>query len=490
MADAKIINYGQQISAGSTAIPDNTTVALDIESTDGANYVTINTTDGGSEELVLRGGGSAGVKITQNNQVRSTVGDGWVFLTSDPTGTVPNICPSQHDLNTGIGHGAGGNSDSDQLSLIAGGVEGIRITEDTTILAEIKGRTVITADTSGTPDDLGDFDNYALVLQGSSNTNDETALLLSGSSNTYGGSAVVHKDTGAGGKGELSFYTKQSTAAEPPVKAMTLGDDGQVGIGTDAPNYKLTVTSALTNEDVFGIRGTGSTAVRLEHYSNMGAISVYGGGGVMQHNINARSGSNGQVVFNELGYDCDFRVEGDTKDHMIFSDASADMIGIGESTPSKMLDVYNGASGGDILCYDIYTHDGAVETSDERLKENIVETPLGLDFINSLNPVAYKWKDTDEVKQTYTVKETREGPEHEAEQIYPAVTYSRMHHGLIAQQVETAIEAAGLTSNDFAGFCYEEERDEYRLRYSQFIAPLIKSVQELTARVAELEAGD
>ena len=52
MADAKIINYGQQISAGSTAIPDNTSEALDIESTDAKEYITANTTDG-SESINL-----------------------------------------------------------------------------------------------------------------------------------------------------------------------------------------------------------------------------------------------------------------------------------------------------------------------------------------------------------------------------------------------------------------------------------------------------
>jgi hypothetical protein len=44
MADAKIINYGQPIGAGTTVIPDNQ-VALDIESTDGSTQVRIKTTD-------------------------------------------------------------------------------------------------------------------------------------------------------------------------------------------------------------------------------------------------------------------------------------------------------------------------------------------------------------------------------------------------------------------------------------------------------------
>ena len=164
-------------------------------------------------------------------------------------------------------------------------------------------------------------------------------------------------------------------------------------------------------------------------------------------------------------------------------------LGIGEETPSKMLDVKNGASGGDILCYDIYTHDGGAETSDERQKENIVETVLGLDFVNSLEPVSYKWKDTPEIVESHTYPATDTDPERTDHQVYEAVTYTRTHHGLISQQVKQAVENAGLTDVDFAGYVYDPGRDEHRLRYTEFIAPLIKAVQELSARIEELENG-
>lgn len=57
MADAKIISYGKDIGAGTTVIPDNQSTALDIESTDAKDYITIDTTDG-SEVLTLKAGGS------------------------------------------------------------------------------------------------------------------------------------------------------------------------------------------------------------------------------------------------------------------------------------------------------------------------------------------------------------------------------------------------------------------------------------------------
>ena len=124
MANAKIITYGQQISAGSTAIPDNTSVALDIESTDAKNYITIDTSDG-AEVLSLEAGGTAGQRLFVKAGQTTFAASGLMSLQAeDATSTNPVFCPNSLDTDTGIGR-----ADADQLSLIAGGVEGIRITE-------------------------------------------------------------------------------------------------------------------------------------------------------------------------------------------------------------------------------------------------------------------------------------------------------------------------------------------------------------------------
>jgi len=65
--------------------------------------------------------------------------------------------------------------------------------------------------------------------------------------------------------------------------------------------------------------------------------------GSIVHIIDAQGG--GDVVFNDPGDpDRDFRIEGDTDANLIFVDASADRVGIGESVPDYKLDV-NGAIG-------------------------------------------------------------------------------------------------------------------------------------------------
>ena len=80
-------------------------------------------------------------------------------------------------------------------------------------------------------------------------------------------------------------------------------------------------------------------------------------------------------------------------------------------------------------------------------------------------------------------------------------TSDRYHTALIAQDVKEAVLAAGLTTQDFAGYCevpvYEKDEDGNQtgnitgytcaLRYDEFMALAIRQIQILKARVDELE---
>jgi hypothetical protein len=125
---------------------------------------------------------------------------------------------------------------------------------------------------------------------------------------------------------------------------------------------------------------------------------------------------------------------------------------------------------------DVYAVNGTIQTSDATEKEAITDSDLGLDFINALRPVSYRWK----VGGKVAVPAAKEGdPETFVDR--PGV---RRHYGLLAQDVKTA-----LGNRDFGGYIYDQESDSYGLRYSQFIAPLVKAVQELTARIEALEGA-
>lgn len=110
---------------------------------------------------------------------------------------------------------------------------------------------------------------------------------------------------------------------------------------------------------------------------------------------------------------------------------------------------------------EVWAASGTINTSDKRAKKAVKTEVLGLDFISKLRPVSYKWR-----KGTDT---------------------TTVYHGFIAQEVEALLDGASFAAKPETGALYG-------MRYTEFIAPLTKAVQELlainkalTARVKRLE---
>lgn len=134
--------------------------------------------------------------------------------------------------------------------------------------------------------------------------------------------------------------------------------------------------------------------------------------------------------------------------------------------------------------------------SDERLKKDIEPLDVGLAFIESLNPVKYKFIDGSDAPTLTTSPPNDHDHDHsesDHSHEHPDKPGVRTHYGLIAQQVKEVIDSE--TEDDFAGWVHTED-DVQMLRYNEFIAPLIKAVQELAEqnrnlqeRIDRLEAG-
>ena len=134
----------------------------------------------------------------------------------------------------------------------------------------------------------------------------------------------------------------------------------------------------------------------------------------------------------------------------------------------------SGARWSEVWC----TQSSLNTSSDARLKTDIETSDLGLDFVLSLRPVSYRWIVGDRIAVPPADPEAPGARDTIVDK--PGV---RRHYGLIAQELRDA-----LAGHDFAGYCYDAQADEYSIRYGELIAPLIKAVQELAARVSELEA--
>jgi hypothetical protein len=130
--------------------------------------------------------------------------------------------------------------------------------------------------------------------------------------------------------------------------------------------------------------------------------------------------------------------------------------------------------------------------SDGRYKKNIQQNVPGLAFINKLTPITYTLDidgieaklHADDKEKTPTVKDLPSKPNFlddpgmkQAMKEKSAVTYT----GFVAQDVEKAADSVGFT---FSGIDKPKDANQsfYGLRYGDFVVPLVKSVQELSAK--------
>lgn len=284
-------------------------------------------------------------------------------------------------------------------------------------------------------------------------------------------------------------------------KFMVQGSTGYVGVGTLAPRYPLDVNGTVQAGD---IRSTGQmnltgsnrqatlSPVLLNLYSFTSGTSP-----VIQmryHHVQAGAGTTlgtlaflannstygGYTVASMVGQMDAVATDTSMPSRLVFSTTPTGAIaaeermridsrgyvgiGTGASGPTTRLqvagDITPATSGGGslgsstLLFSAVYATSGTIQTSDVRSKKDILESDLGLDFINKLRPVVYRWK---------------AGPDQD------------LHYGLIAQEAEKTIsEFHKLDKNENTPIVdHDKKNDKYGLRYSEFISPIIKAVQQL-----------
>jgi hypothetical protein len=126
---------------------------------------------------------------------------------------------------------------------------------------------------------------------------------------------------------------------------------------------------------------------------------------------------------------------------------------------------------------------GAVQNrSDARDKADVRPTVLGLDFILSLRPVDFKWDYRDSYREVDNDGNVTILPKDGSRK------RARFHHGLIAQEVKAACDAAGVDFGGYQDHSVKGGDDVLSIGYEELIAPLIKAVQQLSAEVAELKS--
>jgi trimeric autotransporter adhesin len=124
--------------------------------------------------------------------------------------------------------------------------------------------------------------------------------------------------------------------------------------------------------------------------------------------------------------------------------------------------------------------------SDVRLKENILDSSVGLNFINDLRPVTYTWKAKQDVPTDMS--------QYEENSSEPCRGFGQTNYGFVAQEVKAVIEKHNLVAGQNIHRVDPDGTNE--LAPGELVPMLVKAIQELTtqldaalARITTLEGA-
>ena len=424
----------------------------------------------GNEAMFFYSGGLAAFKINGNGQFGMGQGSGGlagsIIISNDGvTGTISNA-----HYNTGLGWEVFDDLTSGDSNTVMGNQAGYKLTEATgnTLIGRLAGELLTTG-------------NYNVAV----GFNTMGDAVVTGASNTAVGNSTMVSVTS--GTGNTAIGEAASQALTTGQNNIAVGRSAMVtGITTGNYNIALgyeagkAITSGGENiligrdagHDITG----GNQSVAIGHESLTKNVSAAGNVAVGFQAGEACTGAENTFIGNKAGE----VQEGGTYNVFIGSltrgthPSHSQAIAIGRDIDAAPGEVAIGTSSlGKIYADFDNDHDWA-GGSDVRLKQNITDSTLGLNFINDLRTVTYNWKPNNELPKEWSMY--REENEKNTDILLT---------GLIAQEVKEAIDESGVER--FGGW-NEDREGIQQIATAKFVFPLIKAIQELTAKLEAAEA--
>jgi hypothetical protein len=279
---------------------------------------------------------------------------------------------------------------------------------------------------------------------------------------------------------------------------------GFVGVGRDAPAARLDVATAVGSGLRLSAANTGATfsafdagadsraptldvdftgnsdaaavtwrVFRATSTTGVAAINVYRANSTAT--LNAQIAANGASFVNVVGN-----------------------FGVGVSNPDFKLTVAGHAAPSLDNAYSlgsstrrwsaIYAATGVVNASDARAKTDIAPCPLGLDFLRALTPRIYRWRVGGLDPAPAAPDVAADGVSLAPRQQGRPRAGRRAHLGFLAQDVKAALDAAGVDCGLWTRDDPDDPDSAQALRPDQLLAPLVRAVQEIDARLRALES--
>jgi hypothetical protein len=297
---------------------------------------------------------------------------------------------------------------------------------------------------------------------------------LAGTSNTAIGSYALHTNT-------AGYY---NTAVGRDALYSNTTADFNTAVGRDALYFNTADNNTATGADALGDNSSGNKNTADGNFAlqfnttgsqntSVGYFSLHG----------SQSADGNTAVGYSAGYlqgNGYFNVFLGANSNVNVADYS-NVIAIGQGTictASNQVTIGNSST----TSYRVYA--GWSNISDGRYKKNLKENVPGLQFINKLKPVTYTLDATgiDNLLHKNIPADRNESAE--GKTVMQKATKEKeqiRYTGFVAQDVE---KAAKELNYDFSGIdAAKNENDLYGLRYAEFVVPLVKAVQELSAIV-------
>lgn len=283
------------------------------------------------------------------------------------------------------------------------------------------------------------------------------------------------------------FYTTNGT------ERVRVDSSGNVGIGTTVTPKILTVKGDASINDIIVGRG-GSSAVdssntalgknaMLNRTSGSSCVAIGDGSQVQATSGSFNTAVGAQTLFynagnnnTAVGYQAMNNLIAGSNNTAVGAEALVQIpqtftncTGLGyQARTTGDNQVQCGNSSTSFYAYGTYNN-----RSDMRDKADIRDTIIGLEFINKLRPVDFRWN----YREDYQPTETNDGSKKRV----------RFHQGVIAQQVKEVMDELGVDFSGYQDHSINGGSDVLTIGYTAFIGPLIKAIQELSAKNNALE---
>ena len=317
-------------------------------------------------------------------------------------------------------------------------------------------------------------------------------LQLQGQTPNYPSNAILEVNNNGSGayatawfKNYYGSYASPTEANDWPWPVLNLTAYGNFQLQTmqvfslPGDNVVTSPTGWFTGNNVWNFRLNGVTLGGFDNAFNSGNTTPI--------NISTGSGGSGPVGLQLLGpgnlrMGCDttsstFRIYNNGSDRVYVTSAGYTLIGYSTSNGSYNLQVNS----------QIFATNASIATSDAKYKENVSTISGGVNLIKVLNPVEFTWKTQEDIidEEGNILREKHNFVEGK-------------NLGFIAQEVQEAFKDQEWIDNlvkkntreaiiNPAGETILEEEEFLGIAESQIIPILVAAIQELSARVEELE---